>query len=136
MYMYDRYTPKKHEIQPKEYKHLCYFQLLSLSSEPKLLGEVNTTCRIICMDVYQPPYTPALDTDPAGLDEYASSEEEKEIKQEKDDSDEENGEQQYEEIKIMAEHQTSSHKSKSKLERKKHKSSQDLSSKTKKIRFK
>lgn len=32
-------------------------ELLSLSSGPKLLGEVDTTCRIICMDVYCPPQT-------------------------------------------------------------------------------
>ncbi|XP_069945183.1 p21-activated protein kinase-interacting protein 1-like [Cherax quadricarinatus] len=29
-------------------------ELLSLSSAPKLLGEVNTSCRIICMDIYLP----------------------------------------------------------------------------------
>ncbi|XP_063883697.1 p21-activated protein kinase-interacting protein 1-like [Scylla paramamosain] len=110
-------------------------ELLSLCSEPKLLGEVNTTCRIICMDVYLPPYTPALDTDPAGLDEFASSEEEKEIKEEEEDEgkdkeeEEEDKKQQYEEIKKKAEFNL-------KLERKKHKSSQGLSSKTKKIKFK
>lgn len=113
-------------------------ELLSLCSEPKLLGEVNTTCRIICMDVYLPPFMPAVDTGSAGLDEYASSEEEKEIKEEEDDDskdEEENGEQQHEEKKKRAEQKTSSYKSKLKLERKKHKSSQGLTSKTKKIRF-
>ncbi|XP_045114040.1 p21-activated protein kinase-interacting protein 1-like [Portunus trituberculatus] len=101
-------------------------ELLSLCSEPKLLGEVNTTCRIICMDVYQPACTPALDTDPAGLDEYASSEEEKEIEEEEE-------EEEYKGIK-RAEQKTPS---KLKLERKKHKrNSQGLSSKTKKIKFK
>lgn len=29
-------------------------ELLSLSSAPKLLGEVDTTCRITCMDIYLP----------------------------------------------------------------------------------
>lgn len=104
-------------------------ELLSLSSKPKLLGEVNTTCRIICMDLYLPPYTPSLDTDPDSAAEYASSEEEKEEDEEDDEDEdgeeaEDNKEQCDRETKSNTEHREAlSDKSKLKSEkRKKHKS--------------
>ncbi|KAG0720321.1 p21-activated protein kinase-interacting protein 1-like [Chionoecetes opilio] len=113
-------------------------ELLSLNTKPKLLGEVNTTCRIICMDVYLPPHKPSLDTDPEASAEYASSEEEAKEGEEDEEEDENTKEDCEEEIKRMATKQENvSYKTKLKLEkRKKRNSSGGPNSKTKKSKIK
>ncbi|KAK7083010.1 p21-activated protein kinase-interacting protein 1-like protein [Halocaridina rubra] len=43
------------------YVKIWKLQLLSLTSKPVLLGEVDTTCRIICMDIFIPSFPSKVD---------------------------------------------------------------------------